>query len=212
MDTRSKILASALSLFNETGVDQVSTHSIARLAGISQGNLTYHFSTKKKMINALYFELITKLDQLNEGLDPTHLNLLVFYQTLEATFSIHYQYRFLFLDFASLMRNSQEIYQHFQEMLPRKEQEFQFIIQIFKHMGYLRTDIPSTLYQLLFKHVSIVGNFWQTAAAVFGPEEGELRIKEYTWLTFSLLAPYFTDKGWLEYEEIRQSESPSHSL
>ena len=62
MKTKELILKTALKLFNEKGFEHVSTYDIAQEIGISQGNLTYHYPTKKVLIRVLAKEMISKID------------------------------------------------------------------------------------------------------------------------------------------------------
>lgn len=55
--TREKILQTANRLFNERGAYRVHTHHIAKAAGLSPGNLYYHFKNKEDIILALFQQM-----------------------------------------------------------------------------------------------------------------------------------------------------------
>lgn len=52
IDTRDRILQAALSAFSERGFEGASTREIAADAGVAQGLLTYHFSSKQTLWEA----------------------------------------------------------------------------------------------------------------------------------------------------------------
>ena len=70
--TRERILAAALDLFSELSFDGASTREIARRAGVTQGLLNYHFSSKDELwraaVDEIFAELTSALDGRAEGL------------------------------------------------------------------------------------------------------------------------------------------------
>jgi len=70
--TRERILAAALDLFSELSFDGATTREIAARAGVTQGLLNYHFSSKDELwraaVDGLYAELNHALDTRAEGL------------------------------------------------------------------------------------------------------------------------------------------------
>jgi TetR/AcrR family transcriptional regulator len=70
--TRERILAGALDLFSELSFDGATTREIAARAGVTQGLLNYHFSSKDELwraaVDGLYAELNQALDARAEGL------------------------------------------------------------------------------------------------------------------------------------------------
>jgi AcrR family transcriptional regulator len=70
--TRERILAAALDLFSELSFDGATTREIAARAGVTQGLLNYHFSSKEALwraaVDGLYAELSQALDGRAEGL------------------------------------------------------------------------------------------------------------------------------------------------
>ena len=61
-NTKEKILAAALKLFNEFGYSNVTIRMIASDLGISSGNLNYHFSNRIEILEALYFQMELVID------------------------------------------------------------------------------------------------------------------------------------------------------
>jgi AcrR family transcriptional regulator len=62
MKRKEQILQTALAAFNSKGYENVSTYDISRQMKISQGHLTYHFPTKKILINNLAKNMISEID------------------------------------------------------------------------------------------------------------------------------------------------------
>ena len=83
--TRERILAAALDLFSELSFDGATTREIAARAGVTQGLLNYHFSSKDELwraaVDGLYSELGDALDGRAQGLrgvDPLTVAKLLF--------------------------------------------------------------------------------------------------------------------------------------
>ena len=70
--TRERILRAALDLFSELSFDGATTREIAARAGVTQGLLNYHFSSKDDLwraaVDGLYAELSEALDSRAAGL------------------------------------------------------------------------------------------------------------------------------------------------
>ena len=70
--TRERILSAALDLFSELSFDGATTREIAARAGVTQGLLNYHFSSKDELwraaVDGLFAELSQALDSRARGL------------------------------------------------------------------------------------------------------------------------------------------------
>ena len=97
MKTKDRIVATALSLFNEAGYSAVTTAALAERLGISEGNLWYHFKTKRALLDAIgerfAASITARLALVPEG-DPvaSYARLL---RTMMAEFR---DFRFLYRD------------------------------------------------------------------------------------------------------------------
>jgi AcrR family transcriptional regulator len=54
MNTKDKILAAALKLFVNQGINQTSTNLIAKEAGVAAGTIFVHFKSKQEIVDTLY--------------------------------------------------------------------------------------------------------------------------------------------------------------
>jgi AcrR family transcriptional regulator len=54
---RSALLAAAIELFAENGIDATPTAAISKAAGVAEGSLFTYFTSKDGLVNALYLEL-----------------------------------------------------------------------------------------------------------------------------------------------------------
>jgi AcrR family transcriptional regulator len=95
--TRDRISKAALALFNERGEAHVSLAQIAGRLGISEGNLWYHFRTKRDLVAALFAELEARIDH-NLSRDPASFGPLLaeFADCARQGYRDMWEYRFLY--------------------------------------------------------------------------------------------------------------------
>ena len=97
MKTRDRILKAALVLFNERGATHVSLAQIAGRLGISEGNLWYHFRTKRDLVAALFAELEERIEQnLSRPPAANDSQIEDFGDYARQSFRDIWEYRFLF--------------------------------------------------------------------------------------------------------------------
>ncbi len=60
MDKREKILAAALELFVEKGLQATPMSAVARRAGTGMGTIYHHFESKEELVNAIFLDIKTK--------------------------------------------------------------------------------------------------------------------------------------------------------
>ena len=94
MTNRDKIITAALTLFNNEGTSTVSTNHIAEAAGISPGNLYYHFHNKDEIIRELFEQLFAANDAAYNLPADSLPTLEDLQQMVKTNYKILWQYRF----------------------------------------------------------------------------------------------------------------------
>ena len=103
MKTKEKILVQALSLFNDKGVDQVSSLEISQALSISYGNLTYYYSKKDDIVLALYSQMQNELNAAINHLVQRIFEETYYLKLVNEIFEVIWKYRFINLNINSLM-------------------------------------------------------------------------------------------------------------
>src|SRR5687767_7377045 len=95
---KEEVLAAALRLFNNHGLDGVTTRDIAKEVKMGLGNLTYYYPSKGDIVLALTREVAKAIDialSKNSGKEAGNTLVNYFYQA-ETIFTTHLKYKFIF--------------------------------------------------------------------------------------------------------------------
>src|SRR5262245_14900744 len=116
MNTRDRILATALRLFNESGTAAVSTTHIADALGISPGNLYYHFRNKEEIIRALFEQQFARWEALYPMPADRLPTLDDLQQVVRASFTTGWEYRFMYRELIALLRRDEQLQHRWTEV------------------------------------------------------------------------------------------------
>src|SRR5215469_1276620 len=103
--TKKRLLEAALRLFNESGTAAVSTNHIAAEAGVSPGNLYYHFRNKEEIIRGLVEEMLADFGALWQPPRDRVLRLEDLQMLVRGNFEVHWCYRFFGRECVALLRH-----------------------------------------------------------------------------------------------------------
>lgn len=160
MDTRTRILAAALELYNEKGIDATTRH-IASSIGISAGNLHYHFKHTDDIIVTLWNQLLSDFDQLVSALEQAEeINLVSLKSFYQQSFERVYKYRFVFLHFVAIATRIPVVRKDYKNLVKRREKEFKGVFHTLIQNGIFRNDIPDSVWTALVRQIFIIGDFW----------------------------------------------------
>ena len=100
--TAERILEMTLELFNRFGEPNVSTTLISAEMGISPGNLYYHYPAKEALINTLFNQYESALNQVLNASDGVR-DVEDAWFFLHSLFELIWKYRFLYRDLNDLL-------------------------------------------------------------------------------------------------------------
>ena len=201
--TKEIILDTALDLFNTKGLSQTTLRTIARKMGISQGNLNYHYKKREDIIEALYFQLVKKINESIPVSSPSDDILKTLFSMSNSVMQHLFEYRFFLLDFVQVMRAHNQIRKHFIKLTATREAQFMGFIRILVEQDLMRKELLPNEYKNLCNRIQILGDFWISSAQIFNRKITHKLIYKYEEMINQSIYPYLTEKGRQVYHQIK---------
>jgi AcrR family transcriptional regulator len=190
MSAKETILDTALTLFNKDGTANVSTNHIAEAAGISPGNLYYHFRNKEEIIRELFQRLSDTWDKglpFPQDRQPTLDDLKAI---IETNYQIIWQYRFAYRELVALLRQDEELRANFLAVRQRGFDGFHELIIAFSEAGVIYLpDEPQAINELQ-EVCWLISEFWLTNLEVNGRSVDKNEMQNGVKLMLRVLQPY----------------------
>lgn len=194
--TKEKIKKAAIELFNTKETISITTNHIAKEAGISSGNLYYHYKNKEEIIRDIYSDMSAYFESFNsfEQILLSENPLREMSEMFDKYGDMFWEYRFLMRDSALLMALDSELKSMF-----AKNQEKR-ILQIEGLLKYLISQeilegICGEQLNMRAKMHWFISAYWQIFASTRG-EVTKDSIKEAKEMIFELhISPFLSQKG-----------------
>lgn len=149
--TRIKIVKSSILLFNNKGLANVRLQDIAEYNKISPGNLTYHFKTKKDLMDYIIYYMIRKLVEI-EATQRESLKQMSLYIILKNNLVFLFNYRFFFrdiLEIINLVPNAKSVFKDVNKINEKFSIEY---INISIKNGYMKKEAFDGQYKTFAKN------------------------------------------------------------
>lgn len=188
-ESKKKIIQTAIELFNQHGVGNVRVHDIAQKAKISPGNLTYHFPTKKALMEAVY----GYMKQCLESMTLENTQLEVVFDALSITrdyLRFQIQFRFFYRDTLEIMKLFPDIRQAYRKRIQNVISFNKNVIDIAVEQGYMTAESHEGQYDVLARNAWAVLNSWLIESEIMGTD-----IQEGIRASLELHYPHFTEQG-----------------
>ena len=207
MKTQERILQTALSLFNRDGVTKTTVRHIAAKMGISHGNLCYHYTDTGEIVFALYLEMVSGLDHLIHVALEKEIDLTRLLEINRSSFDLLFRYRFIFIDFAHIMRSNAKLRTHYRKLAHVRKSQITIMLEALVMKGFLKKEPIKDHFKQLAEIYMVLVNFWMTEAEITLTGSLRQRMNYFIPVIQSFLVPYLTSKGLQQYLDHQKHQS-----
>ncbi len=193
--TRKWIHDVARGLFNDRGTSAVSTNHIADGAGISPGNLYYHFENKRDIIRALLAEYTAAYEARWAPSTDGGENLATLGENLAGWSELAWEYRFFEREVLALLRVDPALRDSYREIYERRVGQYVAFGEQLAAQGLLRVPAPPRTIHDLAVAIWLIGQGWLPFLDVTGDPGDPRQVARGTDLVLVALLPYLTTKG-----------------
>lgn len=160
--TREKILEASVALFNEQGVENITTRHIGASISISQGNVHYHFPTKNAILEALFDLFLQSLTEA-ERFEGDIMSKEGIKGSMVDSLGIMHEYRFFFRDNHVVWRRLPELRTRMVGFLEKKKSDIRQLIEVFRVNGMIRKEISDQQSDFLAEQFIFSISAWPNA-------------------------------------------------
>lgn len=193
--TKERILVAAVTLFNLHGAGKISTNHIAAEAGMSPGNLYYHFKNKEEIIRAILEKMHAQWTPVWEAPEVGRATLEELRNRLLINFQMQWDYRFFYREALALLQADEELRQRHTSLMEGRMREQEAFAGAFVRDGALCLTIGQSQIRHLLTACWIVVNNWLSFLEMNGTEVTALQFGEGVELVWSMLAPFLAGSG-----------------
>lgn len=195
--TPTRIVETALQLFNSLGEPNVTTNRIADELDISPGNLHYHFKTKQSLIDELFGRYEQRMLALlgTDGFD--HADVEDAWLFLHLVFENISDYRFIYRDLSELCARSRNLRRRIRAILKLSLRTASDLLAGMERSGQLEAQPLER--ESVVRNIVLVSSYWISFDQVMEPE-AEPRPDRAAIQVMSLVGPYLRGSAREQFE------------
>jgi AcrR family transcriptional regulator len=195
-ETQAKITSAALELFNQFGSASVSFDKIAAKAGISKGNLHYHFSSKEQIVMALWSQLDKKINHAHYPLSDLKISNIS--DMLMGHFKVIWDYRFIYSELNFILAKDSDLQYHFVKERKHRLAQFSILLKAVAHKNLLQPGVTDCELQRLVKSIWVISDYWLSYISAEGKEISYDIMCEGYELIAQLIRPFLIDPSIID--------------
>lgn len=194
MTTKENILSTALKLFNDGNTQAATTNHIAAAAGISPGNLHYHYKNREAIILKLYEQMHQRTALRKPQLSGTLRDLNMHFHVLANVF---WEYRFFHRELLFLLSRDPVLKQRYVADTIAHRARIVHVLGTLRDNGYL--DLP---YENVLNHLAdetlLATQFWNGLLETLDHPLDAPSVQSLFAFLEGAMRPYLTAKGLAE--------------
>jgi AcrR family transcriptional regulator len=198
MKRKEKIKIVSLRMFNDKGIRNVTTRHIASKMEISHGNLTYHYPSKKEILEAIYLDMNAGLSKAikpkgADGLKYLHALFIYF-------FRFQKKYRFFYTDLIEIARHYPDITEMHTDIQLKRIRECRAVISYYQHIGLMQRETEYDNYGLLIHNIWFLSSFWMNQKGILGAGHPAREVTYTLKIIWNQIVPHLTYKGKQQFK------------
>jgi AcrR family transcriptional regulator len=201
--TKEKILDAALKLYNQRGVNKATLRDISQEAGISPGNLAYHYPSHDQIVAELFRRMERERAEILMGVQqiPSFENIN---RQIGPLLTIAWRYRMFHLDAIALARMYPDIAKQQRQYFDHSIKYVKAVIDYSVGSGNMRPEARPSQYLRLAHTVWMLMTFWPQQATLRGAKGLETEaLRRHIW---DLVIPFLTEKGLKHFQIVALAE------
>ena len=199
--TREKILKNAIQLFNKKGVSNVRLQDIAKKAGISAGNLSYHYKLKKDLIEGV-LDYMAQTGREMSSQNMAHVEKNDYTAVVKNYLGFQIQHRFFYrdiLEICSFAPTAKDLFENQMEQVINFTKNGMYLA-IGK--GFIKPEPHEGNYHFFAKNTWAILNSWLVEREIMGEEK--VSMHQVMLAIWEAHYPYFTEKGLVEFTRLKK--------
>lgn len=193
--TSARILDAARALFNERGTSVVSTNHIAAAAGLSPGNLYYHFADKQEIVRGLHAQYAAAHEKRWRPGPDGRVDLVTLRVNVGEGMVLAWRYRFLGREILALLRADPLLRVSYREVYERRLNEWLAFAEQLLVQGVIRQPRPPGTLRDLTVAVWLIAENWVAFLDVLGDPDDPDQVARGADLVLAVLEPHLTARG-----------------
>ncbi len=190
MSTKNKIIIAAIDLFNASGTSSISTNHIAEQAGISPGNLYYHFKDKAHIIRAIFEQMVMDWEPSYEQAEGQMPSIDMLQLFIAHNFRLLWKYRFFSREQVALLQADAALRERHIEMARQRFARQRQLLQQMVDEGVLHLPQPTPCLDDLLTIAWIIANHYLNHLETMGQSVDDGDFLTGAELVMTVFQPY----------------------